>query len=303
MAQQRFGGKYSPGAQPSGGAPAGGGAPAPFRNRRARKVSIRARLMFVMPLPLLFAAVGSIRRGSAAETIAEIGGFAGLALAAWLLAEGLKAEAAFEARKIARPPSIPRKLFAAALAGASIALVGALSLGQGLLTALAFGVIAAGAHVIAFGLDPMKGKGLEGVDEFASDRVARSIDRAEAMVREIAGAAGRIGDPLLEARVERLCDQAREVFRVVEDDHRDLPRARTFLTVYLMGLRDSTAKFAEIYARSRDTESRRQYEALLSDLETSFSTHRAGLLKDDRSDLDVEIEVLRERLRQDGLTT
>ena len=70
-----------------------------------------------------------------------------------------------------------------------------------------------------------------------------------------------------------------------------------------MGLRDSTAKFAEIYARSRDTESRRQYEALLSDLETSFSTHRAGLLKDDRSDLDVEIEVLRERLRQDGLTT
>jgi 5-bromo-4-chloroindolyl phosphate hydrolysis protein len=147
----------------------------------------------------------------------------------------------------------------------------------------------------------MKKKGLEGVDAFATERVARAIEQAEALVKAITDAARRIGDRRLEGRVERLCDQARQVFRVVEQDPRDLNRARTFLSVYLLGLRDATVKFAEIWGRSRDAEARTQYEALLGDLEASFTRHRTDLLADDRSDLDVEIEVLRERLQQDGL--
>jgi hypothetical protein len=169
--------------------------------------------------------------------------------------------------------------------------------------ALAFGLAAGGAHVAAFGIDPMRKKGMEGADAFASERVAKAIDKAEALVRATTDAAARIGDRRLEGRVDRLCDQAREVFRVVEEDPRDLPRARTFLSVYLMGLRDATAKFADIYGRSRDQAAREKYEALLGDLEKSFTAHRAALLIEDRSDLDVEIEVLRERLHQDGLTT
>jgi hypothetical protein len=91
------------------------------------------------------------------------------------------------------------------------------------------------------------------------------------------------------------------VFRAVEQDPRDLGRARTFLSVYLLGLRDATVKFADLWRRSGDAAARDKYEALLGDLESSFATHRAGLLEDNRSDLDVEIEVLRERLQQDGL--
>ena len=48
---------------------------------RARKVSLRARLLFLLPLPLLFAGLGAIGRGSAAEMLGELGGFAGLMLA------------------------------------------------------------------------------------------------------------------------------------------------------------------------------------------------------------------------------
>lgn len=131
--------------------------------------------------------------------------------------------------------------------------------------------------------------------------MARAIDQGEGLVRTIASAAARIGDKRLEGRVERLCDQAREVFRTIERDPRDLSRARTFLNVYLLGLRDATVKFAELQARRRDPEAQAKYEALVRDLETSFSAHRAGLLEDNRSDLEVEIEVLRERLQQDGL--
>ena len=303
MASERFGGRYSPGARSGEGAPPGAAPPAaPFRNRPARKVSLRARLMFLLPLPLLLAGLGAIGRANAPEMLGELGGFAGLMLAAWLLNEGLRAEEAYDARAVARPPAIPRKLFAAVLAGASIGLATYLGLGQGLFAAIAFGAVATIAHVAAFGLDPMKKKGMEGVDEFAGERVARAIDKAEGIVREVIAAAARIGDPRLEGRVERLCDQAREVFRTVEQDPRDLARARAFLSVYLVGLRDSTVKFAELWGRTRDPETRAKFEALLGDLETSFTTHRTMLLEDNRSDLDIEIEVLRERLQQDGLT-
>ena len=275
-----------------------------FRNRRARRVSLRARLLFLLPLPLLFAGLGAIGRGNAAEMLGELGGFAGLMLSAWLLNEGLRAEEAYDARAVARPPAIPRKLFAA------VADRRQRRRSPALLEPRAEPVRArspsapwpAAAQLLAFGLDPMKKKGLEGVDEFATERVARAIDQAEALVRQIADAAKRIGDRRLEGRIDRLCDQAREVFRVVEHDPRDLSRARTFLSVYLLGLRDATVKFADVWSRSRDAAGARQpTRTLLGDLETSFATQRTHLLEDDRSDLDIEIEVLRERLQQDGL--
>ena len=300
MAAQRYGGRYSP-ADKSGTAAEAPPPPAPFRDGRARKVSLRARLLFLLPLPLLFAGLGATFRGSAPEMIGELGGFAGLMLSAWLLNEGLRAEEAYAARAVARPPAIPRKLFAAVLTGVSIFGAGLLGLDQGLAGAIAFGLVAAGAQLLAFGLDPMRRKGLEGVDEFATERIARAIDEAEALVKQTEDAAARIGDRRLEGRIDRLADQARQVFRVVEQDPRDLARARTFLSVYLLGLRDATVKFADIWGRSRDPAARKEYEALLGDLEQSFTTHRAKLLIDDRSALDIEIEVLRERLQQDGL--
>ena len=298
---RRYGGKFSPDGSKTGSGATGAPQPAPFRDRRARRVNLRARLMFLLPLPLLFAGLGAIGRGSPTEMLAEIGGFAGLTFSAWLLNEGLRAEEAYDARVVARPPAIPRKLFAAALTGLSVAAVGMFSLGQGLFGALAFGVLASLAHVAAFGIDPMKRKGMDGVDAFATERVAKAVDRAEGLVREILSAAERIKDRRIEGRIERLCAQAREVFRTVEEDPGDFARARTFMSVYLLGLRDATRKFADLYGRTRDPDTLSEYESLLSDLETSFTTHRTDLLTDNRSDLDIEIEVLRERLQQDGL--
>jgi len=300
---ERYGGRFSPGGSSAEPGKAGQKAapPASFRSGRARRVSLRARLMFLLPAPLLFAGLGAVGRGNAAEMVGELGGFAGLMLSAWLLNEGLRAEEAYAARTVARPPALPRKIVAAVLTGVSVAAAGLLGGGQQPAGALVFGVVAAAAQLLAFGLDPMRRKGMAGVDAFSNERVARAIDQAEALVRETAEAAKRIGDRRLEGRVDRICDQAREVFRAVEQDPSDLNRARTFLSVYLRGLRDATVKFADLWSRSRDSEARRQYEALLGDLETSFGTHRTALLADNRSDLDIEIEVLRERLQQDGL--
>ncbi len=59
-------------------------------------------------------------------------------------------------------------------------------------------------------------------------------------------------------------------------------------------------KFADHYGRSsRDAAARADYEALLTDLETTFAEKTKAFLTNSRSDLDVEISVLRDRLKLD----
>ena len=68
-----------------------------------------------------------------------------------------------------------------------------------------------------------------------------------------------------------------------------------------MGARDATIKFADIYARTRDAQARSDYSALLDDLSDNFAARTRKLLVDDRSDLNIEIDVLRERLQREGV--
>ncbi len=296
---QRYGGDHSP-KKPTGPSDATKTANK-FRGRTAHQSDIRVKLLFLAPVPLLFAAIGELRAGDAFGMAAELTAFITLIFAAYLLRDGIKAQAAFEARTIARPPKIPRKLFAAELTGVGVMLAGYFGWQLDMVPAFVFGMIASVAHIVSFGLDPMRKKGMGGVNEFDAERVAKAVDKAEALLRETLTAAKRIGNRQLEGRVESLASAARDMFRAVEEDPRDLTSSRKFLSVYLRGARDATIKFADLYSKTRDADAQRDYEALLADLETSFANQRETMLLENRSDLDVEIEVLRDRLKQEGL--
>jgi len=118
---QKYGGKFSPTGTPDNARDGIETRVNKFRGQKAYNSNIRAKLLFMVPLPLLFAAIGELRAGDANGMIAELGAFVMLILAAWLLRDGLRAEEAYNARKVARPPAIPRKFFATLLTGAGIA--------------------------------------------------------------------------------------------------------------------------------------------------------------------------------------
>ena len=88
---------------------------------------------------------------------------------------------------------------------------------------------------------------------------------------------------------------------MVEEDPRDLTAARKYLVVYLSGARDATVKFADIYARSGDAQAKADYLALLDDLDENFAARTRASLLEDRGDLTIEIDVLRERLAREGV--
>ena len=285
---QRFGGEFSPD-------PQGGPTPNPALGQRRTRAGFRVNLLFLLPLPLIWKAF----TGTPIQMASYLGALALMLLAAWLTREGLQAEDAFHARKVARRPALPRKILGAVALALGLGLTGLA--GHGVLAAGIFAVLGLGLHLAAFGLDPLKGKGVEGIDAFQQDRVARAVDEAEAHLGAMATHIDALRDRKLEARLESFAATAREMFRIVEEDPRDLTASRRYLGVYLLGARDATIKFAELFQRTRDEPARTEYLTLLDDLEQSFAARSKKLLLDDKTDLDVEIEVLRERLAREGV--
>ncbi|WP_289042824.1 5-bromo-4-chloroindolyl phosphate hydrolysis family protein [uncultured Aliiroseovarius sp.] len=291
---QRYGGTYSPKGSDDGHTPA---ERSPYHGKTRTRAGGRVNLLFLAPLPLAFLAFFS----EPGDLILRLLGFGALIAAAWLTREGVLAHEAYDARKIARRPAIPRKIFGAALTGLGLFLAG--SVDGAPLIAAGLGTLGAGLHLFSFGLDPLTHKGMDDIDTFQTDRVARAVTEAEKHLRTMQQEIERTKDRHLKDRLDRFITTARDMFRTVEDDPRDLTAARKYLGVYLLGARDATTKFVDIYMRDPSGTARADYETLLDDLEANFTARTRQLLNDNRTDLDVEIEVLRERLAREGVQT
>lgn len=274
---ERFGGKFSP----NGTA-----------DKRVVPPERRIRLMFI--LPFLFLIGGYF--GTPEELIFAILAFAALMASAALTREGLRAEAAYNARAIARRPALPRKALAALFMAGGLFLGARIGQTDEIMSA-ALGGLGLILHVMAFGLDPLRNKGGAGMDAFQTDRVARYVDEAEATLTTMREAIAALGERALQTRVDAFAATARGLFRGVETDPSDLTAARKYLTVYLVGARDATVKFADHYAQTRDAAARNAYESLLTDLQTTFASRSQALIGSGQTDLNIEIDVLRERLK------
>ena len=295
---QRYGGQHSPKDSTGDTRPAAGSRAQahPYNDKTRTKAGLRVNALFIAPLPLVIFAFFQAPEGMALDLVA----FGVLIAAAWMTREGVLAQEAYDARKIAKRPAIPRKIFGSVLTGVGLFIAGFTTLGA-IFTPVIFAVLGAGLHFFAFGPDPMSDKGAEGIDQFQSDRVARAVDEAEKHLAAMSDAILHAKEREVTARVERFQGTVRAMFRTVEEDPRDLTASKKYLSVYLMGARDASVKFADLYARTQDLQAKYDYIRLLDDLEKNFAAQTEKLLDDDRTDLDIEIEVLRDRLAREGV--
>lgn len=287
---KRFGGRRWPdlGPQDDNRNPAPA---APIRHPLAS----RPKYVTIAATPFLFGAFFQDPVGMAGGLAA----FGVIASAMWMTGEGLAAEAAYQVRRVARRPVVPRKLLGSVMTG----------LGLGVGTAAPDSLAGAGVigatgmvlHWLAFGTDPMRDKGMKTGEDFQQDRARKMIDEAETTLAQIREAIGSLDDRWLEARLDRFAATVEALFDRVRANPGDLSAARRYLGVYLAGARDATVKFAGLYRQTRDPSVRAAYEAFLDDLERDFSAKSRRLLEGDRTDLDLEIAVLRERLAREGV--
>lgn len=290
---KRFGGKFSPDGQQTSAASQDTVAD----QRAINTAGSRGRLLYFPAIILVFTSLND----GPVTLITSLIAAGVLTLAAWLLQHGLRAEAAYHLRRVARRPALPRKMLGSVLTGLGVS-VAAYAGDSGVIGSILYGIAALGLHVAAFGIDPLKDKRMEGVDAFQQDRVARVVDEAEAYLATMAAQIATLDDRQLVTRVSAFQAIARRMITTVEKDPRDLTGARKYLGVYLMGARDATIKFVDLYTHTKDADVHAKYAALLDDLEQNFIARTDKMLVDDRSDMDIEINVLRDRLRREGVS-
>ena len=173
---------------------------------------------------------------------------------------------------------------------------------QSLVMAIAFGLAALLGCYLNYGFDPMAAKRFtdrDGVD--ITDRVLEALTQAERSIAAIEQSTRDIRNAELNSRLRRIVGLARQILKLLEEDPRDLRRARKFLNVYLDGAQQVTEGYAKTHARATAPELEDNFRRVLATIEEVFAEQQQKLLETDVSDLDVQIEVLTTQLKREGV--
>ncbi|WP_022947348.1 5-bromo-4-chloroindolyl phosphate hydrolysis family protein [Methylohalobius crimeensis] len=266
-----------------------------------QRYSPRGLLLYFLPVALIPATVIALAKGDVTAVIVNASGFAGYMLAAWCVRRGLKAEALYDRRRIARPPRWPLKLTAALIAATATGMIVWLGAGRPPLVASLFAGGALLGMYLSYGFDPRRPKQIVGAHGYSGDEILQTLEESGRIIRNIEQANDRIRNPELNRRIERICTVADDILAEIEADPRDIRRARKFLTVYLDGARQVTEGYARTHEHTQSGELEQNFRNVLISIESVFREQKQKLLEDDVFDLDVQIEVLNTQLKREGI--
>ena len=258
-------------------------------------------LLFLLPLPILFAVLFSLFRGNLPNLMLYAASYALFLAGALLNRRGLHNEAEYQQRKIARMPRFPLKTLGAATVTLATALT-AFASGYGVLISTYFGACAFMGCRFVYGPDPRGDKGVvdsHGLDD--TDRIVDALDTAQRDIAAIEQANRNILNPELSNRLRRIVAEGRQILLLIEENPRDLRRARKFLNVYLEGARRVAEGYARTHRHSPSAELEENFRRVLSTIEDVFREQHQKLLEHDVMDLDVQIEVLATQLKREGV--
>jgi hypothetical protein len=240
-------------------------------------------------------AVGSLIVGSVSGVLTYVLITLLLAAGAALTRSGLAAAREFERKTVARAPRLPRKLLGATAIGLATALL-AIELRYAPAAGLIFGVGAALGVLLLYGLDPPGN--LAGI---TTEAFARAIEEANGRLARLEATRKAIRIPAIQQKLGQMIARARGVVETIEREPASLPRARKFLNLYLDDAETVTRRFAAIEATARDPELERKFLESLETMDRVFAEQQDRLIRGSALDLDVQLEVLTQRLKQEGV--
>jgi len=271
-------------------------APEPAPRRPPRMV-----LLWVLSAPLLIAAVAALAAGHFAGFLGDALGWGLIATAIGLTRQGFADLGAGRERRFSRRLRLPLRNVAAAALGLGTAVVALLGAGHGLPTSLGFAALAVAGYHFAYGLEPMvAGQRLAATDK-ESRAVADALAEAETRLINIERAAAAIGNPELRLRLNRIANQGRGMLEQIAARPSDLRRARRFLTVFLEGAEQVSDGYVRTHQHADSPQLEQNFRNVLVTIEDQFASQRERLRQADVLDLDVQIEVLKKQLEQEGI--
>jgi 5-bromo-4-chloroindolyl phosphate hydrolysis protein len=274
--------------------------------RRSLGATGAAIILYLLPLPLLGKAFYElVLRGRFSGFVLSLALFALFILGAELARRGIARSWEFRQRKIAQAGGAPLKTMGAGVIGLATGLTAFLAADQSLPASIAIGLGSLLGFFLTYGLDPRGAKGLAADAGITIEEVQTALEEARGRIGAIENAAKRFaGAKAYEMRqkIRDVVAAAGKVLHLIEEDPRDLRRARKFLNVYLDSAKTVTENYAAISNKTHAPEMETKYASVLDDMKKTCEEQYAKLLENDTLDLDAQIEVLKTRLTREGLS-
>jgi 5-bromo-4-chloroindolyl phosphate hydrolysis protein len=269
---------------------------APLRSR------YRGILLFLLPTPLLPAAIIALAQGHVFTMAVNLSGFGLMILAAIFTRKGILLDEKAKSRKLQRRRGkIHYRLLSAFILAAATALVSWFATGNGLIVSVVYGMVTLVAYYLYYGLDETRSTANFSAVGVTAEEVITAIDEAEAKLVEIETARSKIPDPELKRRLKTIIKETHKILQIIEDDPKDLRRARKFLKVYLEGMRRVTIGYAAMHRDTPQPELEQNFKNVLTTIEKIVTEQQTKLLENDVMELDVQIEVLELQLKKEGV--
>jgi len=261
---------------------------------------LKGLLLYILPIPVLIATIIALIKGSFFATITLSAASVGFLLAAILTRHGLKLEKIFEQKKFAKAPRVPYKSVAALLLAITTALTGFFAASYGLFPSILLGGAAFLGYMFSYGLDPRRDKvaGVLGLG-VSSEEVIKALEVAEIRITSLEESKQRISNINFKSSIDRITLKAREILTVIEEDPRDLDKARKFLKTYLKGAERVTTSYVKTHQNhATTTKLDADFNQVLNSIEETFNKQHKKLKENDQFDLDVQIQVLETQLKE-----
>lgn len=269
------------------------------------RLGIRRRtmglLLFLLPLPLLLKALLALGQGDIGFVIGAGGSYAVFLLAAVLARRGLRNAALYQDRPFSGSPPPPLKAVAGVLVALATAFAAIAAAGQPWPVGILFGLGAALGYFLTYGFDPRARRVIVAGGGDDAEELAAALREAYARLEKIEASGREIASREFRDRLTGIVGGVAKILKAIEEDPRDLRRARRFLNVYLDGTQKVAEQYARTHPRTQSTELENNFRALLIDMDRTCKEQYDALIKNDVFDLDVQIEVLNTRLRKEGV--
>lgn len=257
--------------------------------------------LWVLSAPLLGAAVSALATGHLLGFLGDALGWALIAGAAVLTRQGVADQGMQQARRFSRGWRLPLKNLAAATLGLGTAVAAIGGTGHGIPVGIAFGALALLGYHLIYGLEPLRVGGRLAAGDKEARAVADALAEAEVRLINIERAAAAIGNLELSQRLTRIATQGRGMLEQIAERPSDLRRARRFLTVFLEGAERVSDGYVRTHHHAESPQLEQSFRNVLGSIEDQFIRQRERLRQADVLDLDVQIEVLKKQLEQEGI--
>lgn len=183
--------------------------------------------------------------------------------------------------------------------GTAVAAIG--GAGHGVPVGIAFGALAVLGYHLVYGLEPLNAGPRIPAGDKEARAVAEVLAEAEGRLINLERAATAIGNTELRQRLARIAAQGRGMLEQIAERPSDLRRARRFLTVFLEGTEQVSDGYVRAHHHVETGELEQNFRNVLVSIEDEFIRQRERLRQADVLDLDVQIEVLKKQLEQEGI--